>query len=319
MEIGRRLRSAFATLAPDRLAKHRRIATPYLTRVPKPKVPARGGGLVFTGEDMWMFSPQNEPWFAELQEAPNSHRVSLGITLLARLAAKGRNGFDAFVIPSIIRGLAKSVPAHDRENRKLVVQLAIPALRGNASLEAASYAAAVVERAINDGTRVTEVEAELRSLIDGITKSGATTGDLGPLRARLLRLIGQRVDERQLFDAGDTWGAEMQTYFRSTPRVRDHGALLLHLASAASVSPTKKWNQTVRPMLEQDGAEELIRKLVEASLDSRLTRGPQMQFVDASPFQPANAALVRGAYWAAAAGNWAWVAETLGRAGLEWA
>ena len=55
--------------------------------------------------------------------------------------------------------------------------------------------------------------------------------------------------------------------------------------------------------------------MVDRSFEAELL---EQHFLDASPFRPANAALVRGAYWAAAVGAWPWVTETLGRAGVHW-
>lgn len=320
MDLARRLRGALATIAPDRLARHRRIAAPYLERIPAPRVRVPGGGLVISGQERWVFSPPTQPWFEGFRSAPDATRVSLGIALLDRLNRQERDAFDSLVLPGMLHGLAKSVPLHEPGDRQLVVELAREVTRHQRGLDAAAYAAAVVERSLGSGTPVAEVEPELRVLLEAVRASGALSGDLGPLRSRLLRLMRQP-DERQIFDDGDTWGAAMRAYVRGMPNPRDHDALFLHLASATGVAPSKRWTERVRRMLERDGAESLIREMIETSFSSRLTRGPSMRFITASLFQPANAALVRGAYWAAAAGasRWGWVTDTLGRAGLHWA
>ena len=156
----------------------------------------------------------------------------------------------------------------------------------------------------------------IRGILDDIAMVGVgSKAQVSAVRGRLVRLLDANDLDVEIFDAGDTWGVGMRRWaldHGTTPALRD---TLLHLTTATAVAPTAKWRKRAAELVAEPGIEDLIRFMVDSSFEAQLL---QEHWVDASPFHPANAATVRGAYWAAAVGAWPWVTETLGRAGLHW-
>jgi hypothetical protein len=317
MGIRGRLGGLLGGSAPQNpLARHLAVAEPYLARIP---VPRKQGERVFSVDGSLLLNPQRSGWFRTVEAASPTHQLSIGIALLEAMAERRGGAMCAFVAPELLKALGRSVPHHDAADRALASRLAAKGIVACRAVRPAQYAAAVIERSLNTGTPVEEVEGEIRRLVDALSSGDLPASYVSPLRAGLLRLVGERLDERALFDAGDTWGAAMQAYLRAAPDAGTLGPLMTHLQEATAVKPSARWVADAMPLLQSAGAEALVRHMIDASFESRLTRGHGMQILDASPFQPANSAIVRGGYWAAFAGRWPWVAETLSRAGLHWA
>jgi hypothetical protein len=318
MDLPSLVRAAIASVSGDPLARHRVRAEAYLNLLPaQPKQP--GSTRTVGPGDHWVLAVKNEPWYPVYMNAPDADRVSLGIALLDGMNARDLDNFNAFAAPTVLGGLARRVPRHDQDDRHLVLTLTKRVVdRGRwHSVESVAYAASVLEHVASLGDSIQPHESEIRQLIDKLSTHGAVpASDLGRIRSRLLRLVGQTGMVSSLLDRGDTWGLDVLAYLKRQPDVATLEPLLLHLGEATTVSPTRRWTVGTHELLPIGDAEALIRHMVDASFDARLL---EQRFIDSSPFQPANASLVRGAYWAAAAGRWDWVPETLGRAGLHWA
>jgi hypothetical protein len=316
--LGEALTAQRDPAAERRLTGHRGVAQPYLDRIPlDPRSNVIGPEIGYA-----ILRPQSATWFQAMMGAPPADRIALGIAVLDAIAGQ-RGSVLAWIIgPELLKGLGRSIPAHEPADRVLVVRLAIRATTSARFVRPAQYAAAVIERCLKEGTPVVDVEPDIHALVGAMAAAGISASEVGPVRAKLLGHLGpgtEGVDERALFDDGDTWGVAMREHLRADAGARSQGALLLHLATATSVKPSGRWVTDARRLLGTDVAEALVQHMIEASFDAQLLRGAWAGMDDVSPFHPTNAPIVRGAYWAAFAGGWPWVTGTLGRAGLHWA
>lgn len=174
---------------------------------------------------------------------------------------------------------------------------------------------AALDRFVATGEPLGDVEKDVRGLLDRLTRVHLSASELAPIRARLLRALGSKADLSSIVGDGDDWGKELRAWLLLHWSLA-WPPLLAHLATASGVEPSQKWRRQTAELLKAPGAEELIRYMVDSSFQAEIRNVYGSTFPSA--FHESNAGLVRGAYWAADVGDWPWVAETLGRAGLRW-
>lgn len=167
------------------------------------------------------------------------------------------------------------------------------------------------------------LEPLVRRLIENVeAESSMSSSARGRLRARLSGVLAAGSDavDGSLFSDADGWGVAMREWVdRESLRVQETNSLLSHFTAASGVSPNAKWKSACVALLaaNPDG-ERLIRAMLDSALahTARITlpiwesRGASL-VVD-------NAALLRGAIWAAEALDRPWLAELAGRLGLHY-
>ncbi len=309
---------------PRRVARHVRRAQPYLAMLPDTRramvsgAASRDGGSSSTPRASW-----TDAWL----DAPESDRVSIGVAILDLMTQRGAIMHMYDVGPTMLAALGRVAPPHDEEDRRAVLDLACRISgTGWYGSSPVSYAIAVLERTRAAGASLERDAQRIDALVTAITThQGLSTAELGRARTRLLGLASPDRLDLDLIAVHDTWGTAVRTWLADHPDSATAGLLITHLARASSVTPTRRWTQELRPLLDAPVAEPLVRHMVDASFESRITSGMEASWIGAFGTHPANGAIVRGAYWAAAAGwaaapeAWSWVPETLARAGVHWA
>lgn len=255
---------------------------------------------------------------ADILDAPDVVRTAIAISLLERAVRLGSHsdGYRSFTYPVILGKMRDDPPPFDRDDLRLMLRLVRSGHRGNVDLpRLLDLPITALERYVAAGGDAGSIEREVRGLLDEIGKGAGPANQIAALRGRLLRALDSTDLDVGVFDVGDTWGVGMRQWalaHRTMPGLQE---MLIHLASATSVAPTGAWRKRAAELGVRPGVAEMVRFMVDSSFDSQRL---DHHALDASPFQPANSAFVRGAYWAAAVGAWPWVTETLGRAGPYW-
>ncbi|MBX3030843.1 MAG: DUF4132 domain-containing protein [Chloroflexi bacterium] len=308
---------------PRHVARHVARAQPYLA-MPANERPTRALGVV-GGDDASSSTPQAS-WSSAWLDAPESDRISIGVAILDLMTQRGavRHVHDA---AAMLPALGRVAPPHHEEDRHAVLDLARRiAGTGWYGTSPVSYAIAMLERTRAAGVSLDGDARRIDALVTAITTHhGLSTAELGRSRTRLLSLAHPDHLDLDLIVTHDTWGTAVRTWLADHPEAATAGPLITHLGRASSVTPTRRWTQELHPFLEQPVTEPLVRHMVDASFESRITSGMGADWIGTAGTHPANGAIVRGAYWAAAAGwavapnTWSWVPETLARAGAHWA
>ncbi len=168
------------------------------------------------------------------------------------------------------------------------------------------------------------LEALARRLLENVESSDAR---LAPsvrtrLRTRLSSVLAARTDavDMSLFQPTDGWGLAMRTWLEREPLpAAATNALLRHFTAATTVSPSAKWQASCRGLLAGLPQAEL---LVQAMLDTALAHTGRitLQYWETrgEALVGDNAALIRGAIWAAEVLGPAWLADLVGRVGLHY-
>ncbi len=142
------------------------------------------------------------------------------------------------------------------------------------------------------------------------------------LRRRLSSALGERTDvaDSSLFQPTDGWGLAMRDWVaRESMPPAPTNALLWHFTAATTVNPTAKWQkECVRLLADHAQAEHLIRAMLDAALahTGRITL--QYWGTIGESLVGENAALIRGATWAAELLRPPWLADLIGRVGLHY-
>lgn len=309
---------------PRHIARHVQRAQPYLAMLPST---GQEVTLATAGGNGRPSSTLQTPWASTWLDAPESERVSIGIAILDLMTHREAVERIYAVGPTTLAALGRIAPAHDADDRHAVLDLARQVGRtGWYGPSPVSYAIAVLERSRAAGVGMDGDAPRIEALVTAITtRHGLTTAELGRLRTRLLALARPDRLDLDLIAAHDTWGTAVRTWLSRHPEAGTTGPLITHLARATSVTPTRRWTQELRAFLELPVTEPLVRHMVDASFEARITSGMGSDWIGSAGIHPANGASVRGAYWAAAAGwavapdAWSWVPETLARAGGHWA
>ena len=229
--------------------------------------------------------------------------------------------------PLLMAALAPPQKPSGASDRQLNVHIALHAVLEDSRLwgryqfelrSALSRPLGELDRLVAAGEPLGMVEKDVRKLLERLNSDDANFagGDLSAMRSRLLRALGEEADPSSIVSVRDSWGKAVLDNVRSQPTM---AAVLSQIATATGVSPTKKWLQSISPLLTQPGVEAFVRELAEASLEVRRLVTTKTIYLDSSPFDSANAGPVRGFYWTVTAGGWSWSTEFLGRAGLYWA
>jgi hypothetical protein len=168
------------------------------------------------------------------------------------------------------------------------------------------------------------LEPLARRLLDNVegTDFRLNTGVRSRLRRRLSAALGAPTDvaDASLFQPTDGWGVAMREWLEreSMPAAPTNG-LLWHFTAATTINPTAKWQkECVRLLADHPRAEQLVRAMLDAALahTGRITL--KYWGTVGESLVGENAALVRGATWAAELLRPPWLAGIVGRVGLHY-
>ena len=317
MDLVRQLRSSAGSLDEARLRHHRAVAQPYLVSIPS--APMTGSGFSFSYDTMWILNPGRDlPWVARILDAPDAERASVAVALYERVVVEARDdAVDRFGLSVVLNKIRARLPPFDDLDVHLLLRLAGRRKRHIAEFpELLRLPIAALERRIKADGPTEALTRDAQELLDDLARPNiGPAAPINDARGRLFRAIGASGLDPNVFHAGDTWGVDMRAWAKTHASLDGLDALVVHLSTATSVTPTAKWRTAATGLVARPGIEDAVRTMVDRSFETELL---EQHFIDASPFQPANQPLVRGAYWAAAVGAWPWVTETLGRAGVHW-
>lgn len=167
------------------------------------------------------------------------------------------------------------------------------------------------------------LEPLVRRLIANVeAESSLSSSARGRLRSRLSAVLaaGSEAVDVSLFSDADGWGVAMRDWLDREPLpIRETNSLLSHFASASSVSPNAKWKAACVALLAAlPDAERVVRAMLDAAVahTARITL-PYWESRGASVVAN-NAALLRGAIWAAEILDRPWLTELVGRLGVHY-
>ena len=301
-----------------RLQGYQAVAAPFIEAIPAAVMTSRPVRAEWA-RDYFVVPSRDHPWMAAILDAPDTARTAIAISLIERAFRPDayRDPIAYGTIPVILGKMREQIPPFDEVDLRITLHLIRFGRRGGATdlLRLLDLPVTALERYVGAGGATPRRGRHPGDLFDDIAAAG--TGSKAQVSAVRGRLSGSGLKDLdvEMFNVGDTWGVAMRRWSverASTPALRE---TLLHLTTATAVAPSAKWRKRAAVLVAEPGIEDLVRFMIDSSFDSELL---EPHWIDASPFQPANSAMVRGAYWAAAVGAWPWVTETLGRAGLYW-
>ena len=302
-----------------RLQGYQAVAAPFIDAIPAAIMTSRPVRSEWA-RDYFVVPSRDHPWMAAILDAPDAARTAIAISLIERAFRPDayRDPIAYGTIPVILGKMREQISSFDEVDLRITLHLIRFGRRGGATdlLRLLDLPVTALERYVGAGGAIGPLEADIRGILDDIAAAGTgSKAQVSAVRGRLIRLLDSKDLDVEMFNVGDTWGVAMRRWSverASTPALRE---TLLHLTTATAVAPSAKWRKRAAVLVAEPGIEDLVRFMIDSSFDSELL---EPHWIDASPFQPANSAMVRGAYWAAAVGAWPWVTETLGRAGLYW-
>ncbi|MHB8891498.1 MAG: DUF4132 domain-containing protein [Candidatus Limnocylindrales bacterium] len=223
----------------------------------------------------------------------------------------------------ILSALARSPRRWATEDVELLLRLTVRLDPIWLAPELLDLALAALERHCSDEP-IGPLEPLVRRLLENVEGSDArlATGVRARLRRRLSSVLAARADavDVSLVQPTDGWGVAMREWLeRESPPAAPTNALVLHFSAATSVNPTVRWQSAcVRLLADHPQAGHLIRAMLDTALAHTGHITLQHWETRGVALVGDNAALIRGAAWAAEVLRPTWLADTVGRLGLHY-
>jgi len=281
-------------------------------------------------EDDWAGSlraPLELPAGRAALELPDHLVPSLAGHLLERIASLGWTWHPESTRGHVERALLSVLARRPRrwatEDVELLMGFTVRLAPIWRAPELLDLALAAIEGYCSDEP-IGRLEPLVRRLLDNVEGSDSrlATGVRARLRRRLSSVLAARTDavDVSLFQPMDGWGLAMREWLEheSLPAAPTN-ALFRHFTAATTVNPTVKWRTAcVLRLADHAQAEGLIRAMLDAALahTGRITL--QSWETRGVALVGDNAALIRGATWAAEVLRPAWLADVVGRLGLHY-
>lgn len=281
-------------------------------------------------EDDWagsLHAPPELPAARAALELPDDLVPSLAGHLLERIASLGWTWHPESTRGHVERHLLSALARRPRRwtavDVELLLGLAVrldPIWRAPELLD---LPLAAIESYCSDKP-IGRLEPLVRRLLENAEGSDSrlATGVRARLRRRLSSVLAARTDavDVSLFQPTDGWGAAMREWLEhESPPAAATNALLRHFTAATTVNPTARWQMACGQLLaDHPHAERVIRAMLDAALahTGRIT----LQYWETigEALVGDNAALIRGAIWAAEVLGPAWLPDLVGRVGLHY-
>jgi hypothetical protein len=287
------------------------------------------------------------PEIQALREAPPDELRSIIVVLLARadagsraeLEASGEDLMRGWRVGRVLAAVGKR-PPFSRGDVALLLQLATRALRfagihdNTLDVTLAGQPVAAAEKAVKQGG-VGELREPILALADTLGRVRAYgVASATKHRARLLALLSDGTGaetatvvagpavQPSLVDPGDSWGQAWRPRLaRLSPA---QAALFTHCSLTSGVVPSGAWRKRAAELVAHDDARDLVHGMLDdtmvaaANQTFRTYEYDGRTYVEWNPaVGDANAALIRGAMWAAAAVDQPWVDAILLDIGLH--